>query len=794
MATRKTPDASSQSPKPVRTGNTKPRAKKNPDSVTKPAAPRSAPSGFTLGSAPIASPAPAVAKRKPFPVKIFLLGLAALTAGILVFVLAPGNEPLTFVGFALVLGGLLVPTIVLLRRVLRKIFFWMPASLMAFAVIFPLTLSAYVVFFFPNETVRQIMQTEMSKALKRPVSIGSLRISLLEGITLDKLVISDRDGKSPFVSASLVLSYKLLPILTGNLVVNQAVLESPSITVTRRIIAGKAVLSIDDLLAGGGAPEAVEEQTATETQSGAAPAIPFAISVGEIGLRNGSITIEDQATKGFANRYTLDKLDCLASELTWPMTQPLRVRFAFRMTMEELGAPTNTAKALSIHPGIEGRMVLKKSGGTLVPEGRIEFFANNGLFHGQQFLTKSQDFLDTLKADFFRGIQREAEKRLDQFESDLKAMVSKFSGEATKRIDTIIADAQKKFASVTNELARAGGDAVREFDTSVTSAVTSIDAEVKKLEDEVNAAFSSINRLYPAARTKLKLETYTSQAKAKAETAKKEYAAFGKGLSEGLAKDIAKIIEGERQRFTDWSKSVKNSLDAQITKYAASVRNEFRKQLANVRSFVDSFELDIPFLRKRMEFDEARTGLDITNGVMVFKGLSIGGKEFLVQADGSYGILDGSITAHLRLSLDKRHAANPLIGIFAAADGRPELGLSIKTVQGNLVFSLDGPPLFERMKSLAADKAQEYIRNYLAQHVTMDAFLSRIGGGNAVTADSGKVAITAAKNSRNTALQNEKARRARMLADESRAIKKKMEDDAKKSVASVLPGGLKKPF
>jgi hypothetical protein len=731
-------------------------------------------------------------KRKPFPVKIFLLGLAALSAGVLIFVLASGNEPLTFLGFALVFGGLLVPAIVLLRRVLRKIFFWIPAALIAFAIIFPLTLSAYVVFFFPNETVRQVMQSEMGKALNRPVSIGSLNISLLEGITLDKLVIKDRDGESPFVSASLVLSYKLLPILTGNLIVTKAVLESPSITVTRKLIAGKAVLSIDDLLAGGGGVD--EPEQIVTTTSGGIPSIPFAISVGEIGLRSGSVTIEDQATKGFAQRYTLDKLDCLASDITWPMTQPLGVRFAFRIAMEELGAPTNTAKAFSVNPGIKGRLMLRNSAGTLVPEGRIDFFAEDGLFYGQQFLTKAVDFLETLKRDFFSGIQREAEKRLDQFDADLKKKVADFSGAATKQIDSIIAGARGKLTAITNDLAKAGSGAIREFDSSVMTTVNEIDAEVKKLDKKINDAFSAVTRVYPAARTKIKLETYTSQAKTKVETVKKEYSAYGKGLADGLAKDVSKIIDGEQKRFDTWANTIKNSLDDQIEKYASTVRNEFRKQLANVRAFVDKFELDIPFLRKRMTFDKAQAGLSITNGRMAFSGLSIGGKEFRVTASGSYGLLDGSIDAEMNLSLDARHASNPLIGIFAGADGRPEVGMSLKTVKGELSFSLVGPPLVERMKELATDKAKEYMNDYLAKNVNLNAFLSKIGGGEAQDSSAGKSAITTAKRSRTQSLQTEKNRKIQSLADEGRALKKKIEDDAKKALTQVLPGGLKKPF
>lgn len=747
--------------------------------------------GFAKKSSPAAGSRKAA--TKPFSFKLFFIGLAALTLGVLIFALAPGNEPLTFAGFALVLGGLLIPSGTILRRLLRKVYFWLPAVLISFVIIFPLTLSAYVVFFFPNETVRQILQTEMSKALQRPVSIAKLRISLLEGITLENLVVSDKDGHSPFVSASLILSYKLLPLLTGNLVVNKAVLESPSIMVTRKMIAGKAVLNIDDLLAGGSA-ETAEHVETNVAPTGQDAGIPFAISVGEIGLRNGAIVIEDQATKGFTNRYTLDKLDCLASDVSWPMTRPLAVRFAFRIAMEELGTPAETAKAFSVHPGIQGRLLLKRSQGAMVPEGKIDFFAHNGMFHGQQFLIKAQAFLDTLKADFFRGIQREAEQRIDQFESDLKNMVAKFSGEATKRIESLVLDAQKKFGSVTNELARAEKEASRAFDSSVTSTINSIDTEIRKLERDVGNIFNSVTRIYPMARTKLRLSTYTAQVRSKAEKVKEEYAAFGKKLSEELVQDTAKIIESEKKRFDTWSNTLKNSLDTQIDKYATSVRNEFRRQLANVRSFVDGFELDIPFLRKKMEFDEARTALIITNGVMAFQGLSIGGKEFNVKMDGSYGLVDGALRATLNLSLDTKHASNPLLGLFVVADGRPELGFRVASTKDGFRFSLAGPSVSERMKSLAASKAQAFIKDYLEKNVSLDSFISRIDGGKPLDAGNGKAAITAAKNSKSTALQNEKTRRVKALSDEGRNIRKKIEADAKKAVTKVVPGNLKKPF
>jgi len=274
---------------------------------------------------------------------------------------------------------------------------------------------------------------------------------------------------------------------------------------------------------------------------------------------------------------------------------------------------------------------------------------------------------------------------------------------------------------------------------------------------------------------------------------KQDFTAFGKGTTDGLAQDIGKIIADEKASFDKYVASLKSGLDASITKYAALVRAEFRKQMANAENFVNKFELDIPFLRKKMTFDEALATLTITNGRAAFKGLKIGSSEFRVEADGSYGLLDGSIQARARLSLDAKLAKNALLGIFAGKDGRPEIAFEVATTGGAFSFKLLSDPIATRMRDLAAAKAGEYMKDYIAKNVTLDAFLKQLGGSSA-TADGGKPeqAIDAAKTSRKSALAAEKSRRTQALVDEGKSITKSIETDAKKTAASILPGKLGK--
>jgi hypothetical protein len=715
--------------------------------------------------------------HKAFPIKFFLFGLAALIAGALIFALAPGNEPLTFLGFALVLGGLLIPAAVTARRILRKIYLWIPAGLVLFVILLPATLAAYVVFFFPNELVRQIAQAEMSKALMRPVSIGYLNVTILKGIRVSNLVINDRGSDEQFVSAGLTLSYDLLPLLVGHLRVNRAILESPTIHIRRTLYAGRAITNIDDLLEPGEEP--IEEPADTEL-----PVLPFFISVGEVGLRNGSITVMDRGTPGFANEYILDQLDCIISDLTWPIVQPLGVRFNFRVAMQQLDV--EDGKTFNLVPGITGRALIRYINGEMVPEGGVDFVARDGEFYGQQFLTAGQDFLETLKRGFFEGIHEASVGNLDEFENALLTKTAGVANTATGRINDIVNSANRDFESALKKLENSRLLATSGFDTSAKKESDALDSDANTLVRDTRTTYDRLLRAHPAAAQKLNVDTYINSITTRTESVRSEYASFILAQAEELNAEITAIIETEQRRHNEYISALQGNLDTVIERYAGSVRNQFLRQIGRVENFVDSFDLDIPFLSKRMTFDRVSTLLSSTNGVMHFSGLTIHGKEFTVGANGSYNLINDDINVRLRLALDRRFASNAIMGLFLNTAGVPELEIEVATRNGRFHFALLGDPIPKRMGAFAANKAKEFMHDFIDKNVTADSFLAslRAGGGH----DGADNEISAAKQRRLFSVSSEKTRRKQLLANEGKEVVRRIEEDIRRAVAGNLPG------
>ena len=72
------------------------------------------------------------------------------------------------------------------------------------------------------ERVRETVIPLAEEKLQRKVEVGEIRIGLFSGVSLDDLKVMQRDGSEEFVSArALSLSYKLWPLLTGKIVVDE---------------------------------------------------------------------------------------------------------------------------------------------------------------------------------------------------------------------------------------------------------------------------------------------------------------------------------------------------------------------------------------------------------------------------------------------------------------------------------------------------------------------------------------------------------------------------------------------
>ena len=84
------------------------------------------------------------------------------------------------------------------------------------------------------EMVRETIIPIAEEHLQRKVEVGEIKIGLFSGVSLADVKVLQRDGSDEFVSAGLIsLSYRLWPLLTGKVVIDDVRLVQPKIVVTR---------------------------------------------------------------------------------------------------------------------------------------------------------------------------------------------------------------------------------------------------------------------------------------------------------------------------------------------------------------------------------------------------------------------------------------------------------------------------------------------------------------------------------------------------------------------------------
>ncbi len=85
------------------------------------------------------------------------------------------------------------------------------------------------------ERVNAFIIPEIEKALQRKVAIQDMDIGIFKGIDIKELSIKESDGVSDFVTIEhFVLKFKLLPLLSKNVVINKMILKKPDIRIRRK--------------------------------------------------------------------------------------------------------------------------------------------------------------------------------------------------------------------------------------------------------------------------------------------------------------------------------------------------------------------------------------------------------------------------------------------------------------------------------------------------------------------------------------------------------------------------------
>jgi AsmA protein len=106
--------------------------------------------------------------------------------------------------------------------------------LFALIIIVIIALAVVIKLYVTPETVKSYLIPEAEKALNRTVELGEVKIGLVKGIQLKDFAIKEDDGKTDFIKGKdFVLKFKLLPLLSKEVIIEEIRLESPEITIRR---------------------------------------------------------------------------------------------------------------------------------------------------------------------------------------------------------------------------------------------------------------------------------------------------------------------------------------------------------------------------------------------------------------------------------------------------------------------------------------------------------------------------------------------------------------------------------
>jgi hypothetical protein len=276
-----------------------------------------------------------------------------------------------------------------------------------------------LVFFFPNEKVRQIAQEQLSKQFNREVVIQKLNFHLLKGIVIEGVKISDRStfDDGTFIDCkAFYVKYNILDMIKAVIVARNPealkkqtlrislVLDSPSIFVKRYVEGKKTVFNFSDLIPekkeapaaeAKPAPEPASKPAPTEPVKKAPPAsvipkvsassIPINIEVVELGLKNAKVEVIDTATPKFKEIYSLHDVRLLITGINIRENNPMKINLGFGISVTEFKEGKQSDKDVNIDFDMTGRFTLFDSNGLLNPEGTLQLTLANGKLTGVQF-------------------------------------------------------------------------------------------------------------------------------------------------------------------------------------------------------------------------------------------------------------------------------------------------------------------------------------------------------------------------------------------------------------------------
>jgi len=223
-----------------------------------------------------------------------------------------------------------------------KFIFWAAA---AFAVLF-IVLSAgawiYISMNYPPAKLKSMAVAKLSETLKRKVTIGDVRFNVLSGFKVTNLHIGNRPGwiNQDFVFAKEIsISYKLFPLLWGQISLGQIKLNEPEILVERR---GLNQFNFSDMTTSASAAVFVPLQPAlfsfvSSAEAETSPGISrpskteLLFSIGSVNISHGKLVYLDETLKPAQRsdltdlNFEVENISLIGGKSTFNLSTPFNV-------------------------------------------------------------------------------------------------------------------------------------------------------------------------------------------------------------------------------------------------------------------------------------------------------------------------------------------------------------------------------------------------------------------------------------------------------------------------------------
>ena len=172
------------------------------------------------------------------------------------------------------------------------------------------------------EKIRETLIPLAERHLHRQIDFDEINIGLFSGVSVTELSVKQRGGEDTFLSVkSLKLHYRLWPLFRGQIVVDQILLDKPTIKITRL---ANDEYNFSDIINRSRATEKLQVNGSESSQKNNNLKLPIDLLMKEVTVSDGDIYFTDRyQNERSPYRYQVESLNLKARNITLEDTFPI---------------------------------------------------------------------------------------------------------------------------------------------------------------------------------------------------------------------------------------------------------------------------------------------------------------------------------------------------------------------------------------------------------------------------------------------------------------------------------------